>query len=484
MVARRVKHILSQVHAAGVAGASGYNRVVEHARFEAGCFSYDDGHQSAYWPIPADGRLIVVGAGKAAASLARGLEFVLGERIDGGCIVVKYGHREELRRVSVIEAAHPIPDQAGIAGTEQLLAALAGLRAQDRVIVALTGGASALLVSPVEPLQLADKALVSQVLIGSGASIEEINTVRRHLSRVKGGGLLEAIDPASSLTLAISDVPTRDPAIIGSGPTVPPGATDDPWAIIERYDLAEALPPPVVQALRSTRRRRQLPLVGEHQHLIVADSGSALAAASERARSLGFDVAVVDDDLRGDTHQAARAFADQVILRRGEATVLLAAGETTLQVRGRGIGGRNQEFALVSAMALAGVSDAAVLASGTDGTDGPTTAAGAYADGYSTERALAIGMNPAGMLMANDSNAFFTALGDLHVTGPPARTSWTSSSGWRSPTRRRSVDELRGRVGTGPVSQVARLTHRHRRSESWMPREGTIQRPISDTYEG
>ena len=207
MVADRIKQTLADIHGAGVAGASGYDLIVRHARFEEGCLQYAAGTNALAWLIPADGRLLVVGAGKAAASLARGLEHVLGERIDGGCIIVKYGHGEALERIRIVEAAHPIPDGASVSGTEQLLATLEGLRPQDRVIVALTGGASALMVAPVDPLKLADKARVSELLIASGASIEEINTVRRRLSKVKGGGLLQAIEPASSLTLAISDVP-------------------------------------------------------------------------------------------------------------------------------------------------------------------------------------------------------------------------------------------------------------------------------------
>ena len=419
MVAERIKRTLADIHAAGVAGASGYDLIVRNARFRDDRLVYTDAAGSLEWLVPADGRLLVVGAGKAAASLARGLEHVLGDRIDGGCIIVKYGHGEALRRIRIVEAAHPIPDASSVSGTEQLLATLEGLRPQDRVIVVLTGGASALMVAPVEPLNLADKARVSELLIASRASIEEINTVRRRLSRVKGGGLLAAIEPASSLTLAISDIPTRDVAMIGSGPTVPTDAPDgDALAVVERYGLADALPEAVLAVLRSRSVTPAHAPSARHEHRILADSDSALAAAGARADALGYAVTVVDHAMTGDTHEVARAFARSIVERRGRPTALLAAGETTLTVRGRGRGGRNQEFALVSALALSGVADVAMLASGTDGSDGPTEAAGAFVDGSSADRAAALGVDPRAALADNDSNTMFAALDDLHVTGP------------------------------------------------------------------
>ena len=423
MVDDRVKRVLADIHGAGVAAASGWGLIVQNARFTDGCLHYADGDESIAWPIPVEGRLLVVGAGKAAASLARGLEHVLGDRIDDGCVIVKYGHGEALRRIRIVEAAHPIPDAASVAGTEQVAATLRGLRPQDRVIVVLTGGASALLVAPVEPLLLADKARASDLLIACGASIEEINTVRRRLSKVKGGGLLAQIEPACSLTLAISDVPSRDIAMIGSGPSVQAGALPgDALAVVERYGLADALPAAIMEVLRTAPSASRAMVGGngaaKHRYLILADSNSALAAAGARAAALGYAVTVIEKGMQGDTHDAARAFARSVAAQRGKPTALLAAGETTLRVSGQGRGGRNQEFALVSALELAGITGVAMLASGTDGTDGPTEAAGAFVDGSSARRAEALGIDPRAALADNDSNTLFAALEDLHVTGP------------------------------------------------------------------
>jgi len=230
---------------------------------------------------------------------------------------------------------------------------------------------------------------------------------------------LAAIHPASSLTLAISDVPTRDVAMIGSGPSIlanaPPG---DAMALVERHNLAEALPAAAVAVLRAPPAPRASVPAANHRHVILADSGSALAAAGAHAHAMGYAVAVIDDAMNGDTHENARAFARALVERRGKPTVLLAAGETTLKVTGRGRGGRNQEFALVSALEFAGVDLVAILASGTDGTDGPTEAAGAFADGSSVARARMLGLDARAALADNDSNTFFAALDDLHVTGP------------------------------------------------------------------
>jgi glycerate 2-kinase len=412
------REALVDIFEAGVRAAHGESLLAAHGRFDGRALTYARGRDRAQLDIPSEGRLVVVGAGKAAAGLGAGLEAVLGDRIDAGRLVVKYGHGAPLRRIEVLEAAHPVPDAAGEAATWRVLEMVAGLGPQDRVIVLITGGASALLVAPAEGVTLEDKQAVTELLLRSGAAIGEINAVRRRLSRVKGGGLLRAIAPARSLTLMISDIPDGNPVLVGSGPTFPdPSPPGEALEIVERLGLAERLPAHVVERLAKPAPR---PPLTEAAHLVLADSASALTAAARRAERLGYAVKIVDPRMTGDVHARAHDFvhALQTASALGEPTVVLSAGEPTLTVRGHGKGGRCQEFALVAARALDGAVGAALLAAGTDGTDGPTDAAGGFADGSSAARAAALGVDLTAALDDNDSNAALGALGDLFVTGP------------------------------------------------------------------
>jgi glycerate 2-kinase len=423
--AAQARAAIAGIFNAAISAVEGEWLVRSRSSFDGAAWSYSCAGQRFRWPLPRRGRVLVVGAGKAAANLAAGLETVLGGRIDGGCVIVKEGHGRPLERVQVFEASHPVPGAAGVAATEALLKAVEGLGPDDRVFVPLTGGASALLVAPAAGLTLEDKARTTQLLLRCGAAIDEINTVRTSLSRIKGGGLRTAIGPAASMTLLISDIPGGDPAMIGSGPTL--GAGGDPaasLAILERYGVAAEAPPRVIDHLRAGRKSaahagRGL---GAAHHLVLADSAAATAAAAADARARGYAVVITEPQMQGDTHAAALDFAqamrDGAAARRtgGPPTVLLAAGETTLKLHGRGRGGRNQEFALVAAGAVAGVAGVQILAAGTDGTDGPTQAAGAFADGETLRR----GGGPAALeaaLADNDSNSFFAAEGGLFVTG-------------------------------------------------------------------
>jgi len=386
-----------------------------HYRSPAADFTFD---------IPADGRLVVVGAGKAAASLALGLEAVFGDRIDDGCIVVKYGHTEPLTRIRQYEAGHPLPDANGVEGTRHLLATLDGLTAHDRVIVILTGGASALLVDPVAGVTLDDKAATTRLLLHSGASIDEINAVRKALSNVKGGRLLARMTPASSVTLLVSDVPNGDFGTIGSGPSIPerPGGPDA-LAIFRRYSLLDRLPAGVVAAAGRAKARacEDAPFAGRHDVLLLAESADLVRGVITLAADAGLECRVVNRCMDGNTHAEAKGFVDTArqVAQRGERNVLLiSAGETTLEVTGKGKGGRNQEFALYAARLLAGTTGVTLLAAGTDGTDGPTDAAGAFADGENWARAQALGLDPAAALADNDSYPLLQSLDDLLVTGP------------------------------------------------------------------
>ena len=377
--------------------------------------------QAIDWPIDPSGRLIVIGAGKAAAAMAQGIEALFGDRIDDGCIIVKRDHRAPLRRVRQLEAGHPLPDEAGVAATAELLTTLSGLTARDNVIVLLTGGASALLVAPAPGITLAEKAETTDLLLRSGASIEEINCVRKRLSRVKGGQLLDHIGPAACLTLLLSDVPSGDHGSIGSGPTIRPAAGDEePLAIIARYGLLDQIPSAVRALLATPQVAAPCPQNGRSDVVVLGDSGSAVAAVRTAAQDAGIDFHVVNQNMTGNTHLQARLMAEA--LRNCPAAerpaLFLSAGETTLHVQGDGKGGRNQEFALVAAMELEGVERVALLSAGTDGTDGPTDAAGAFADGSLVARAQALGLTPGEILARNDSYTLFKATQDLLRTGP------------------------------------------------------------------
>jgi glycerate 2-kinase len=357
------------------------------------------------------------------AAIAKGLEDQFGDRIAGGCIITKYGHTEQLSRIRQVQAGHPIPDEQGVRGTRMVLDMLEELGSNDRVFVLVTGGASALLVAPAPPISLADKAAVTSLLIRSNASIEEINTVRQALSEVKAGRLLERIFPAQSMTLLISDIPSGDLSKIGSGPTIKPSASSlNPVEILERYDVADKLPASVMQNLSEACQDSSARPVARGEAVLMADSAALIEAIDRGAAALGLAVRHVDLAMTGNTHAAAHDFAAAMVdYARGglpRPCLFVSAGETTLQVRGGGLGGRNQEFALTAARHLAGVEGCVLLAAGTDGTDGPTSAAGGYADWTTCERATRAELSVEEFLADNDSHSLLGIIGDLHTTGP------------------------------------------------------------------
>lgn len=369
------------------------------------------------------GRVIVAGAGKAAAALASGLEEVLGDRIADGIVIVKHAHRVPLDRIEILEASHPIPDATSVDATRHLLQMLDTTTAEDCVFFLLTGGASALLCLPAGGITLDDKSSATSLLLNSGADIRELNLVRRHLSAVKGGKL-RARSQARFCTLAISDVVGDDPAIIGSGPTVrDESSARDALDVIRRHGLEGRMPPRVMAHLQAGGQEA---LAGddasEDVYRIVASNRNSIEACAQRAKELGFDVEVLTDCMTGETHAAARDFASVLIERsaheRRRPLVVIAGGETTLAVSGDGKGGRNQEFALHAALLLDRTPNVTLLAAGTDGTDGPTDATGAFADGTTMARAKAIGRDVRVHLRRNDAYPLLDALGDLFRTGP------------------------------------------------------------------
>lgn len=377
-------------------------------------------------------RIFVVGGGKAVCPMARAVEELLGNRITDGLIVTKYGHSEPLEKIRVKEAGHPIPDLSGVNGAEELLR-IAGLAGKgDLLIVLLTGGASALLPAPAFGLTLKDKQKASKLLINSGASIDEINTVRKHLSGMKGGLLARAAYPATMLTLIVSDVVGNNLSSIASGPTAPdPSTYADAVRIIKAYGLAAEMPEKVREVLRQGSKgalpetpKPGDPLFENAANIIISDNLSALQAAGKKARALGLKPIILSSSITGNTSEAAVFFASVLreIKNSGNPVkppaCVLMGGETTLKVTGKGLGGRNQEFSLALAAALKGTPGIHALSAGTDGTDGPTEAAGAFSLPDTLSRAEALGLEPAEYLSRNDSYNFFKRIDGLFITGP------------------------------------------------------------------
>jgi hydroxypyruvate reductase len=377
-------------------------------------------------------RVFVIGAGKAGAPMAGAIEHALGDRLDAGRITVKYGHTVPLTKVEIQEAGHPIPDERGIQGAGEIarIANQAGQR--DLVLCVISGGGSALLVSPAEGIHLSEKQATTAELLSCGASIDEINALRKHLSRLKGGQLARLCSPASVVTLILSDVVGDPLDVIASGPTVPDSSTfEECWKIVERYELADRLPKSIIQHLKQGARgalpetpKQGDPVFDRVQNEIVGNNLSAILAASREAEALGYKPLILSTRIEGETRDVAGVHA--AIFREVLATgyplatpaCILSGGETTVTLKGKGKGGRNQECSLAVALHIQGEDRIFFLSAGTDGTDGPTDAAGAFADGTTVERGRTLNMEAIDYLDENNSYPFFEALGDLLITGP------------------------------------------------------------------
>lgn len=376
-------------------------------------------------------RIVVVGAGKAVAPMAAAVERVLGPRVSGGLVVVKYGHAVPLRRLSAVEAGHPLPDAAGQRGAEQMLELVRGTAPGDLIICLFSGGGSALLPAPVPGVSLDDQVAVTDLLLRSGATIQEVNAVRKHLSRIAGGRLAQA-SPVRMVVLILSDVLGNPLDAIASGPAAPdPTTYADVLDIVRRYGLEDRMPAPALAHLRRGAAGAEAetpkpgdPLFRRVYTAVVGSNEQAVTAAAAQARRLGFRTLVLTTFLEGEAREAARVFCSvvrSVRVRRiplSPPACLLAGGETTVTVRGTGRGGRCQEFALASGQVIAGWPETVVGAFGTDGTDGPTDAAGALVDGDTAARAHSLGLNAARVLADNDAYSYFEQLGDLIQTGP------------------------------------------------------------------
>ena len=375
--------------------------------------------------------VFVIGGGKAAAAMAAEVERILGDRVSGGVVSVKYGHAVPTTRVRVREAGHPLPDPAGVAAAEEVLEFARRAGERDLVFVLMSGGGSALLTAPAEGLTLEDKLTVTRLLLDAGAPISELNTVRKHLSRIKGGHLARALAPARSIALILSDVLGNPLDVIASGPTVPdPTTFADALEILRRRGILDVVPAAVRAYLEAGLAGRvpETPKPGDSEFaltraVIIGDITRALGAAEQVAREWGFNIVIPSAAVEGEAREVGAALGRRAKEahegRYGPLPVcLLQGGETTVTVRGHGKGGRNQEVVLGAALEIAGLPSTLILSAGTDGTDGPTDAAGAVADGTTLERARSLGLDPLDALARNDAYPFFAALGDLLITGP------------------------------------------------------------------
>jgi glycerate 2-kinase len=381
-------------------------------------------------PAAVRGRTVVVGAGKAAAAMARAFETRWQGALEG-LVLTRYGHAVSCDRIEVLEASHPVPDAAGVLAARRILDLARGLGPDDQLVFLASGGGSALLALPAPGLTLADKQAVTRALLRSGATITEINTVRKHLSAIKGGRLAAAAAPARVVTLAISDVPGDDPAVIASGPTVPDATTfADARAVLAKYGIGE---PAAVMAHLAAQAdetpKPDDPIFAQVRFELIASAQSSLRAAADAALRQNITPIVLSDRIEGEAREVAfvhAAIARQ--LRAGEfrvgdqalspPAVLLSGGETTVTVRGKGRGGRNVEFLLALAVSLDGAERISALACDTDGIDGTEDNAGAILYPKSIARAAAVGIKAKAALADNDGYGFFAALGDLVVTGP------------------------------------------------------------------
>ncbi len=380
---------------------------------------------AAHLPARPKGRTVVVGAGKGAAQLAAAFERLWGDPVEG-VVVTRYGYACATRHIRVLEAAHPVPDAAGLAASAALLKAVEGLTADDLVVALVCGGGSALLPAPPEGLTLEDEMAVNAALLASGAPISAMNAVRKHVSRIKGGRLALAAHPARVATLVVSDIPGDDPALVASGPTVPDAVgRETALAVIARYGMA--LPDAVmrhIERAESEAPRPDDPRLARNETHVIASARLSLEAAAAEAQAQGVAAAILSDAIEGEARDVARvhgAIAREIAARGrpfAVPVVLLSGGETTVTLRGRGKGGRNSEFALSLAQDIEGLAGVTVLAADTDGIDGSEANAGAFADGGTRARLRAAGRDPAAMLADNDAWTAFDALGDLFVTGP------------------------------------------------------------------
>ncbi len=425
-IERKLRQQALAIFRAALAAADSTAAVLRHVRLRDGALIAG----RTRYPLRGIRKIHVVGAGKAGAAMALAIE-KLGlpaEKRGESLVNVKYGHLAKLRWIQLNESGHPVPDEPGVRGARRIAEIATGAGAEDLVICLISGGASALLPFPAPPVTLEEKQTVTKLLLACGATIHEINAVRKHISGIKGGQMARMAYPARVLALILSDVIGDNLDVIGSGTTAPDASTfSSAKAVLEKYEILDRAPASIRERLESGAHGaiRETPKRGDPafvrvQNLIVGSNRLAVEAAAVRARELGFHTLILSTQIEGETREIARMHAAiaKEIVQYGRPVprpaCVISGGETTVTLRGNGSGGRNQEFVLAAALDIAGLERTVVLSGGTDGTDGPTDAAGAIADGYT----LARGPEAQKHLDANDSYHYFEELGDLVITGP------------------------------------------------------------------
>lgn len=427
---RRARHILIELVNKAIESADPSSKMrsrvkIDGERLKIGTHEFD---------LSEVGKIIVVGGGKASGNMAEVLEEILGNRITGSVVNVPEGTASgyRTRRIKLVEAGHPLPTEGGVNGAEEIIDLVSGHEPQDLVVCLLSGGGSALITLPVEGISLSELRKTTQLLLKSGAMIQEVNAVRKHLSRIKGGQLAKAAYPARVITLLVSDVVGDRIDTIASGPTAPDPTTFlDALVVLEKYGLLEKVPKSVLNHLRKgvDGEISETPKEGEEcfknvHHEIMVGNIDAVKAAVEVGKSHGMDVSVLTTEMQGEAREVGAwlaSIAKEATRARAPVSrpmLLLSGGETTVTVRGGGIGGRNQELVLSSAVQIAGLKDVTIASFSTDGIDGSTDAAGAVADGFTSERAKHLKLDPAAYLKQNDSYHFFEKLEDLLITEP------------------------------------------------------------------
>ncbi len=396
------------------------------------------GKVRSYYSMKGFNGILVIGFGKAACQMAEAVEAEFKEELKpGGLVVTKYGHtgsqKSALTKIKVYEAGHPIPDENGIRATENIIKVLKEADGKTLVVCLVSGGGSALFVSPCDGITLKEKQMVTDLLLKAGADITELNSVRKHLSRVKGGRLAEIACPSEMISLMISDVIGDSLDVIASGPTAPDSSTyRDALDVLDKYGLAEKTPVPVMELLKRGAQgsipdtpKKGDPLFQNVQNIIIGSNRIATEAAKREAASLGCKTEVLSTEIKGEARDVGAWLAEKAKdvrlhpLRGPERlNCLISGGETTVQVKGKGKGGRNTELALSFAMAIEGAEGITLLSAGTDGNDGPTDAAGAIVDGQTIAKAKDLGMDPQDYLDNNDSYNFFRKIDALLITGP------------------------------------------------------------------
>jgi len=425
---KRMREDAAEIFQAGLAAVAPGAAVKKFCRRQGDCFRVD----GREYDLNDFNRVVVLGAGKAGAAMAKAVEDLLKDHIDEGLIVVKYGHLEPLEKIRIIEAGHPLPDDNGYSGAKAMLELAKTADEHTLIICLISGGGSALMPYPVSGVRLEDKQKTTELLLDCGADIHEINTIRKHLSELKGGGLARASFPATMVCLILSDVVGDDLDSIASGPCVAdPRTFSDCNRIIKQYGLEGKVPLAVKEHLDrgSKGHVEETPKDGSIIfdnifNVVIGCNYEALQVSKKKAEELGYNTLLLSSLIEGETKDAAAfhmALAKEIVLHNEPVTrpaCLISGGETTVTIEGQGKGGRNQEFVLASAIKMENMQNTVVLSAGTDGTDGSTDAAGAITDSTVLTRAKDLGLAPRQYLKNNDSYHFFDALGDLYKTGP------------------------------------------------------------------